>query len=207
MLTLHRQRGFTLVEMMVAMVLGLIVVGAVVALVVAVIHSNRTTLQSTRLHQELRATLQVVANDLRRARSVADPLSTALLVSGNPFAPMRTDTDGCIVFAYDGAINGPWHVIKLDAGRVVLQGSANEPGTCSPPGTPTPIGSDQIEITDLDFSPVTTSSTPPLATDEAVVREFTVTITGRLRDDDPSLQSLTRTMSQTIFVRSVGAGI
>ena len=68
-------RGFSLIELMVAMVVGLIVVGAVLALVVSIMKSNRQTLQSTRLNQEMRATLAVIANDLRRARSVTDPFS------------------------------------------------------------------------------------------------------------------------------------
>jgi Tfp pilus assembly protein PilW len=72
---------------MVALVLSLIIAGAVLALVLAIIRSNRLTLQSTRLNQELRATLSVVAADLRRARGVDDPLSSALLVGGNPFGP------------------------------------------------------------------------------------------------------------------------
>ena len=74
----RRERGFTLVEMMVALALSLIVSAAVVALVVAIVRSNRQTLQATRLHQELRATLNLIASDMRRARSVGDPLTVAL---------------------------------------------------------------------------------------------------------------------------------
>jgi len=201
-----RQRGFSLVELMVAMVLGLIVSGAVIALMIAIIHSNRLTLQSTRLNQELRATLAVIANDLRRARAVDDPLSMAVVPGGNPYRAVSTATAGCVVYAYDGAIDGPWHVIKLDSGRVVLQGAATKPENCSPAGTPEVLGSNQVEITGLTFTPPTTSTTPPQATDESFVREITVTIDGRLIDNDPSLSAITRTMAQTVYVRSVGAG-
>ena len=74
-----RQRGFSLVEMMVALVLGLVVTGAVLALVVAIIHSNRQTLQSTRLNQELRATLAVIAS-----RSPSRMLATTAPVKREP---------------------------------------------------------------------------------------------------------------------------
>lgn len=195
------QRGFSLVELMIAMVLGLIVSGAVLALVVAIIHSNRQTLQSTRLNQELRATLAVIANDLRRARAVDDPLSTAVVAGGNPYRAVSTATAGCVVYAYDDAIDGPWHVIKLDSGRVVLQGAATKPASCSPAGTPEVLGSNQVEITGLTFTPTTTSTT-----DEEFVRAITVTIAGRLIDDDQSLSTITRTMAQTVYVRSVGTG-
>ena len=201
-----RQRGFSLVELMVAMVVGLIVSAAVIALVLAIIRSNRQTLQSTRLNQELRATLAVIANDLRRARAVDDPLSTAVVPGGNPYRVVSTGTAGCVVYAYDGAIDGPWHVIKLDSGRVVLQGAATKPENCSPAGTPEVLGSNQVEITGLTFTPATTSTTPPQATDESFVREITVTLDGRLIDNDPSLSAITRTMAQTVYVRSVGAG-
>ena len=67
----HAQ-GFSLIELMVALVLSLIVAAAVLALVLAIIRTNRATLQTTRLNQELRATLSVVANEVRRARGVED---------------------------------------------------------------------------------------------------------------------------------------
>ena len=199
--------GFSLVEMMVAMVLGLIVAGAAIALVVAIIRSNRQTLQATRLTQELRATLAVIANDLRRARSVDDPLSTALVPTGNPFGAVNTANAACAIYAYDGAIDGPWHVVRLDVGRVVLQGSATKPVNCAVAGTPFVLGSDQVEITALTFTPTTTATSPPLASDEGIVRQFTVTIAGRLVDDEAALQGITRTMSQTVYVRAVGTGI
>lgn len=200
-------RGFSLVELMVAMVLGLIVSGAVIALVVAIIKSNRQTLQATRLTQELRATLSVIANDMRRARSVDDPLSTALIPTGNPFGAVSTANAACAIYAYDGAIDGPWHVVRLDSGRIVLQGSATRPVNCAVGGTPFVLGSEQVEITALSFTPTTTATNPPLASNESIVREFTVTIAGRLVDDDTELGGITRTMSQTVYVRAVGTGI
>ncbi|MFL6593695.1 MAG: PilW family protein [Luteimonas sp.] len=202
-----REAGFGLIELMVAMVLGLIVVGAVLALVVSIMRSNRQTLQATRLTQELRATLSVVSSDLRRARSVDDPLSAAVLVAGNPYKAVSTAAAGCVIYGYDGAANGPWHVIKLVSGKVVLLGSATLPANCSPDGTPITIGSDQVEVTSLAFTPTTTTSAPPLSTDESVVRDFTVTISGRLVDQDAELASVVRTVSQDVYVRSVGAGI
>jgi hypothetical protein len=89
----------------------------------------------------------------------------------------------------------------------VMQGSATRPASCSPAGTPMPLGSDQIEITALTFTPTTTSTTPPDASNESYVRQFTVTITGRLIDQDAELSGISRTMSQSVYVRSVGTGI
>lgn len=211
----RRSRGFSLVELMVGMALGLILTGAVLALVVAIIQSNRQTLQSTRLNQELRATLALVANDLRRARAVDDPLTIALQPGGNPYqavsVSMISAGDACIVYGYDadedrdGAIESRWHVLRREAGpsgasRVVLLSSTARPASCAEGGSAIALGSDQVDITRLVVSPVTT------AADEGSVREFTVTITGHLADDAPDVARIERTMSQTVFVRSVGAG-
>jgi prepilin-type N-terminal cleavage/methylation domain-containing protein len=212
-----RQRGFSLVEMMVALVLGLIVTGAVLALVVAIIHSNRQTLQSTRLNQELRATLAVIASDLRRARSVQDPLTTVALPGGNPYqaisASMPAPDAGCLLYGYDadedkdGASESRWHILRRataadGSSRVVLLSfSPDPPADCAAGGTEIPLGSDQVDITRLVVSPVTT------AADAGVVREFTVTLTGQLIDGEAGLSGVERTMSQTVFVGCVGTGI
>jgi prepilin-type N-terminal cleavage/methylation domain-containing protein len=195
-----RTQGFSLVELMVALVVGLIVVGAVLALVVSIMKSNRQTLQSTRLNQELRATMAVIANDLRRGRSVTDPLTTAKAIGGNPYKDVDTATAGCVIFAYDGATGGPWHVIKLSAGKVVLQTAVAKPTCTSITTTPTPFGSDQVQITSLIFTPATTSTTA------STTRKFDVTITGNLVDQDAELSGVTRTITESVFVRSIGTG-
>lgn len=218
-------RGFSLIELMVALVVGLIVVGAVLALVVAIMKSNRQTLQSTRLNQELRATMAVIANDLRRARNAADPLTEAKLPDVQRYGK---DIDystavGCIRYAYAGAVGGDCHVILrattgTNANRVFLNaaaptttaGSAGPPPigptaqcntTCPTAGAGTKLGSDQVQITALTFAP--TFPTPPAVN---TVRSFDVTITGNLVDQDAELNSISRTITQSVFVRSIGTG-
>jgi prepilin-type N-terminal cleavage/methylation domain-containing protein len=220
MLMVNRPRaaqGFTLVEMMVALVVGLIVVGAVLALVVSIMRSNRQTLQATRLNQELRATLAVIANDLRRARSVTDPLTTAKALGGNPFAQVDSSSAGCIRYAYANGPGGACRVIlRATSGttavnKIFLGARAPDattglcttscPATASASGiTFTKLGSDQVEITALTFTPATTTATA------GTTRRFDVTVTGNLIDQDDELSSITRTMTQSVFVRSVGVG-
>lgn len=104
-----RQRCFGLVELMVAMLVGLVVSAALLALAIAIIHSNLHTLQSTRLDQELHATPAVIANDSRRARAADAPM--AVVPGGNPYRAVSTATAGCVAYAYDDAteVHGmPW---------------------------------------------------------------------------------------------------
>jgi len=68
-------RGFSLIEMMVSITIGLIVAAGAVTLIVAIDRSNSETIQSTRLTQELRALASVISDDVKRTRRVNDPIA------------------------------------------------------------------------------------------------------------------------------------
>ncbi|HVR80736.1 MAG TPA: prepilin-type N-terminal cleavage/methylation domain-containing protein [Luteimonas sp.] len=236
-----KARGFSLIELMVALVVGLIVVGATLALVVAIMKSNRQTLQSTRLNQELRATMAVIVNDLRRSRGTTDPLTEAKLSDGERYNKnIAYSTAGCIRFGYADASGSnavppvatpSCHVIMRattgsDANRVFLNTvppvtTAFSPGppavpktvtcdtTCPTAGAGTKLGSDQVEITALTFTPTSPcTTTNPCAPLPAVdtVRSFDITVTGRLVDQDAELSSIYRTITQSVQIRSIGKG-
>ena len=185
-------RGFSLVELMVAMVLGLIVIGAVMALVLSMIRSNNQTLAATRLTQELRAALSVVANDFKRARSVIDPLTAATQVAGNQLFVVNTATAGCIRYAYEGGEGGNWRAIYRDGAtnRLVLVAAATQ-AAASCTSTGQQLGSDQVNITGLTITPSSSAT---------AMRQYDITITGVLASNG---NGITRTMRQTIFVRSI----
>ena len=71
MLTRHgtprRQRGLTLVELMVGIAVGLFVVAAAAMLVSTQLNDNRRLLLETQLQQDLRAATDIVTRELRRA--------------------------------------------------------------------------------------------------------------------------------------------
>jgi len=62
-----KQRGLGLMEMMVSMVLSLLAVTTMVVLMASTLGSGATTIQMSRLTQELRASMQLMSRDLRRA--------------------------------------------------------------------------------------------------------------------------------------------
>lgn len=61
------QRGLGLMEMMVSMALSLVAVTTMVVLMANTLGSGATTIQMSRLSQELRASMQLMSRDLRRA--------------------------------------------------------------------------------------------------------------------------------------------
>ncbi|MES2858757.1 MAG: prepilin-type N-terminal cleavage/methylation domain-containing protein [Pseudomonadota bacterium] len=185
--------GFSLVELMVAMVLGLIVIGSVIALVLSMIRANNQTIAATRLTQELRAVAALMSSDLRRAGGVIDPLTVATAAGGNPsnpFAAIDTTTAGCIRYSYADAEGGNFHSINFRDGAVFLD-AGNTARTCT---GGTRLSSQQVTITGLTFQ-----RQSPCGTANAAGRCIRLTLTGRLTGD----ATITRQFTQDIYVRSL----
>jgi len=62
-----RTGGFTLVELMVGLVVGLIVIGGVISLYLTVVQGSAYTTREARLTQETRITMDFISADIRRA--------------------------------------------------------------------------------------------------------------------------------------------
>lgn len=77
----RRQRGLSLVELMVGVALGLFLIGGAVTLFVQNLGSSRQMLLEARINQDLRAAADLIARDLRRsgywANAVNGTISTA----------------------------------------------------------------------------------------------------------------------------------
>jgi len=199
-----RQRGFTLVEMMVALVIGLIVGGAAAAFVASIAKANSQDLQVTRLTQELRAVSEVVNREIRRARYVADPLANIAQggVAG-PNDPISIlDSAGgagstdCITLKYDRSPTDPTtgtvtRTVYLDAGRVYVTDLA----TCSGGEA---ISSPEVTITEFSFDNDTDGSNAVAAV-ETFVRSR---VSGHLNRVVNELSSLNRTFQQDTHIRS-----
>lgn len=106
-------QGFSLVELMVSLVAGLIVIGAVGAFMMSSFQSNAEFVASTRLSQELRNSIDFVSRELRRAgydetavKYVALPAAST---AKSNFAPFLID-GSCVIYAYDRTPGDPGKV-------------------------------------------------------------------------------------------------
>ena len=102
------QHGFSVVEIMIAMVASLIVVGSVLAFTVSTVQSNTENVQATRLSQDLRAVMNLMTRELRRAGYDEESLDGVGrgIAYVSPFSQMEvveSDTSGCFTIAYDRA--------------------------------------------------------------------------------------------------------
>jgi len=164
MLTLRaRQSGFSMVELMVGMVAGLILIGSVMTLVAANMQNNALVVRDMRVSQESRALTEVIGREVRRNGYVGDALRMiGAGATSADFPEVDALTSSCLSYAYDANSNG-----ALDAGerRLFSRGTVDGHGaifrklttsatgtfTNADCGTGTQISSDDIDVLCLGF--------------------------------------------------------
>ena len=146
--------GFSLVELMVSIAIGLFLIAVTLTLFGSSIKSSRDVLASARLNQELNAVMQVMVDDIRRA-GYSD--GDQAVYSNGATADLSIPAANCIVYSYDrddsGAIeDDEKHGFRLSGGAVdYLVSSTNAPlGTCG-----TGNGNSWQPLTDDDVVEVT----------------------------------------------------
>lgn len=219
--------GFSLVELMISIVVGLIVVAGVISIFSSTIKSYTDNLRMTRLNQELRVAMDLMGRDIRRAGYRGDA-NVALISSldPNPYALMGsqdnlTITGGnCITFSYDkdgdyssasppppGKValvesedrSGFW----LQSGAIQWRHGASSPSTVCSSNTGnwnSITDGNTVNITALNFSFV--PYPPPRIRIASgvfrIIRGVTITLTGELVND-PNIK---RTITETVRVQN-----
>lgn len=184
-----RQKGVTLVELMIGLTLGLIVTGAAISLVASISQSNSETIRATRLTQELRSLSDIITLEARRAHGVNDPLANvgsgaAGPVSACDIAPVASAT--CLQIGYDcnlAAGTGKFRTFSFSNGQMLLATSSNAAPAC---GAGASLNSSELALDAVNISAVADGS-------------ISVVLTGHLSSD---ASSTTRTLKRTIWPRS-----
>lgn len=105
---LNRQRGFSLVEILISMTLGLFLLLGLTTFMANTLVSDTKTMLMSRLNQEARSAMLLMVREIRRAGYWGTPTFALGPLTGagagsifiNPFAPVTT-SGGCILFRYD----------------------------------------------------------------------------------------------------------
>lgn len=214
-----KQSGFSLIELMVSMVVGLLILAAVTSIFVTMLNSNNDNLKSTRLNQDLRAVMSLITRNLRRAGVDRESAVHSIAGTSNPFEVEGAGGDQvlyvtsnqagtankCIVFSYDepppdgiqGERDDPGELFgyrwdETEDAVEVRQAGAN----CDAGGWGNVTDDSLIKITDLDFN----FSPLPLVPEggESQVWRVTITLSGELISDD----KVFRTLVETINIRN-----
>lgn len=201
-----RQKGFSLVEMMVTLALGLIIMGAAMGVYIGVFAGNSSQMKMARLNGDLRIAMMQVTRDMRRAAyhnwtlaelTVAEP---DFLSSPQAWPDIAVDT---AVIRYDENANG-----VADAAEVFSFRHHDSDGDGSGDTIQERIGAGVwsnltdpavIRITEFaiaDHSPGAVN--PPGALAAVTVPVYTVAIAGELVGD----ASVSRSMRETVRIRN-----
>lgn len=104
--SMHAQRGLTLIELMIGMVIGLIVSGIALNLYLSTLNISTQTANTVRLNQEIRLIMDMMVTDIRRAGygETPDGVSVAYssIVSGGvPISIFDDGGEDCLVISYN----------------------------------------------------------------------------------------------------------
>lgn len=153
MLTTKRfQKGLTLIEMLIAMVLGLFVTAVIITVFSTNVRSNVENMKMIRLNQELRGVMTMMVDELKRTGYSADPSNSDFMDDFNVSAT-------CIRYSYDE--NGDTirdanerFGFKLENNTVKWTTSGGDPNT--PPTAPDCGTGTWTDITDPNLAFITT---------------------------------------------------
>jgi prepilin peptidase dependent protein B len=225
-LTMKKQTGFTLIELMIALVLGLIILSATIGIYTTTVKGSTDTINSARLNHDLESIMLLMVNDIRRA-GYWGGAAVGVDSSTNPFtigaANIQTPTTGCILYSYDANSDGTpnnreYYGFKLQDGAISIRSSDTAETTtdCTDTGWSAFTVSD-VNVTKLTFTPaykclnVSTafsydSPCATVATDGNLVagqkatesRQLNIVLEGKLTNDT----TVTKTLKGTVKVRN-----
>jgi type IV pilus assembly protein PilW len=100
-LTRADSRGFSLVELMVALAAGLFILAGATFLYAEVVRANATVLRTAHLQQTLWSLASTMADDVRRAGYWSRAELALDGADANGFAPLHVVDGDCILYSYD----------------------------------------------------------------------------------------------------------
>lgn len=163
-----RQNGLSLIELMIGIVVGSIVLGAVIAVYASTIRGSNTALRTARLNQELRSTMNIMVRELRRAGFNGwNAAGTIVLSTDNAFAKrgvgggqtdLRVLNNGtCVLFTYDlanwGAVDADEYMgFRISNGAVQMRRQGTVTNNCNDGSWETLTDPNAVTVTVLTFS-------------------------------------------------------
>jgi len=197
------QQGLSLLEILIAMVIGLFILGAVLGLFVSMIKSDSDNIKAIQLNQELRNVMGLMTRDIRRAGSnrnaavnatttpPTNPFSVAgttrLTIGSNP----QGTANACVIYSYDSNEASELYGFRLDEANHTIEARVSG-STCSAAGWTDLTDSTYISISGLTFADTTVTVAG------INLRQINITLTGNLENDP----TVVRTLSETVKLRN-----
>jgi|WetSurSiteA1Bulk_404760.scaffolds.fasta_scaffold00137_10 prepilin peptidase dependent protein B len=175
---MKKQQGLTLIEIMIALVLGLFIIAVTLTIYINIIKSSGDTMKSARLNHDLGMTMSLMTNDIKRAgywggavigaSSLNNPFTVDELTS--PATAARTnvqiltansttvaDPGTCILYTYDADGDGvvdpnEYYGFRLNVGSIQMRTTGTTTANCTDGNWERITDENMINITDVQFS-------------------------------------------------------
>lgn len=128
----QKQSGFTLIEILVALALGLLIIGGAFSYFLSTLQTSKAVLSQSKLQQEVRSTANLIQRDVRRAGYApvgnANEAAVRTIYLGKTQSSL-TD-DNCVIYRYvdeRGNLRNSGFLLHTD-GRIYMKtaGASNE---------------------------------------------------------------------------------
>jgi len=209
-----KHKGFSLIELLVAITTGLLVTGTAVALMGNVIGTSTVNIGMMRMNDELRSTMDLVSREVRRVGfdgNSVDKFGEACTFQ-EPVVNLAVNGN-CVQFAYDrdqnGAINTGTDLTEQGAFR--LTQPAGQPGrvefqygqnvACnSPSGWSELTNPNVVDVTALTFNSQSNLIPIPGSQVGVNLQQLQISITGEMTT--PGGDTYTRSLNDLIRIRN-----
>jgi Tfp pilus assembly protein PilW len=186
-----KQKGITLIELMIALLLALLVTAAILTIFISNVKSSAENVQMMQLNQELRAAMNFMSDELKRHGYSSGSTSAAMNT-------LNTATAGCVIYGY--AASGAIPTVRgfrLDNGD--LEWCSDSASGCGNANCPAP-GWQAITTTGTTtvstFTANTANTTPA---GSVTINRLDLTLTGQRQLNPGTAQ---RTIEETIRIRN-----
>ncbi len=178
-----KQKGFTLIELMIALLLSLLVIAASITIFISILKANNEDLKMIRLTQEMRSVMTIITRDIRRAGYWDGD------VTNNTYLPSwSSGALNTLAISYDANSAGDKDVEDNYQYEI-----SNEEVLITIAGNPSSITNPEfaeISLLNFDVDVLTLSSVE--------IRTVKITLEGFVKSDP----SISRVMEETIRVRN-----
>ena len=159
----QQQKGYTLIELMIGLLVGLIVLSAVIYTFLSTLRSSRDITNSARINREMSVLVDTVVGELRRTGYY--PVALAYAGSPSEYGVSRadlkfTDGDSCIVLGYydDSAASAAYATRGFKLVSSAMHFGTDSALDCSSNLLWSPItDTESIEVTSFDIDLVCTN--------------------------------------------------
>ncbi len=205
--SLELNRGLSLVEMLVSIVVGLVVVAGSLTLYTTSVTANANTIRYMRINQELRSVVDRIARDIRRAGYRGNAQAcvgvgyTPYNSTCNNFGTVTITGGTQIAFSYDETATGTVGTLDSNEARGYRLSNGVVQTLTGGNTWENLTDANLVQVTALSFTPVTRAidiDGAGTGTESVTVREIRVSIAGQLASDS----SVTRQLIETARLRN-----